>query len=95
MLGLPKLLREIIEFGFVPNQRVVACGGNANSGSVGNPFDGDARASYLLLEGGAAEIVRVDYDIEREVAALTRSDYPDAARIAEMRRTGTFVRVAA
>jgi predicted phosphodiesterase len=66
----------------------------ANSGSVGSPFDGDPRASYLLLDDGSIEIVRVDYDVEREVALVLRSGYPDAPRIAEMRRTGTFVPVA-
>lgn len=65
----------------------------ANSGSVGSPFDGDPRASYLLVEDGVAEIVRVEYDVEREVAALLGSGYPDAPRIAEMRRQGRFVAV--
>ncbi len=32
----------------------------ANSGSVGMPFDGDPRASYLLIEDGAPEVRRVD-----------------------------------
>jgi putative phosphoesterase len=66
----------------------------ANSGSVGSPFDGDPRASYLLLESGWPQIVRVAYDIEREVHLLHRSDYPDYDRIAKMRRLGTFVAVA-
>jgi putative phosphoesterase len=64
-----------------------------NSGSVGSPFDGDARASYLLLDSDHAQIVRVEYDIEREVALLLRSGYPDAPRIAQMRRLGKFVAV--
>lgn len=38
----------------------------ANTGSVGLPFDGDPRASYVVLEGRGeaweAEIRRVDYD---------------------------------
>jgi putative phosphoesterase len=67
----------------------------ANSGSVGNPFDGDPRAACVLVEDGAVEVVRVDYDIEREIDLLLRSGYPDAARIAEMRRTGNFVAVIA
>jgi putative phosphoesterase len=65
-----------------------------NSGSVGSPFDGDPRASYLLLDSGEAQIFRVEYDIEREVDLLLRSDYPDAPRIAEMRRLGKFVAAA-
>jgi predicted phosphodiesterase len=65
----------------------------ANSGSAGSPFDADPRASYLLLEHGQVEIVRVEYDIEREVELLMRSGYPDAPRIADMRRAGTFLPV--
>jgi predicted phosphodiesterase len=63
----------------------------ANSGSVGSPFDGDPRASYLLVEDGEPQVIRVEYDVEREVALLLKSGYPDVERIAEMRRTGRFV----
>jgi diadenosine tetraphosphatase ApaH/serine/threonine PP2A family protein phosphatase len=64
----------------------------ANSGSVGAPYDGDPRASYLLVDDGAAEVVRVEYDVEREVAGLLASGYPGADRIAESRRRGEYVR---
>ena len=63
----------------------------ANSGSVGAPYDGDPRASYLLVDNGRAEVVRVEYDIEREVAGLLQSGYPDAERVAETRRRGEYV----
>jgi Calcineurin-like phosphoesterase superfamily domain len=63
----------------------------ANSGSVGSPFDGDPRASYLLVEEGEPRVIRVDYDIEREVDALLRSGYPDAERLAETRRTASYI----
>ena len=66
----------------------------ANSGSVGSPFDGDPRASYLLIDSHTRQIIRVEYDIERELELLRGSDYPDAPRIAEMRRLGRFVAVA-
>ena len=66
----------------------------ANSGSVGSPFDGDPRASYLLLESGRAEVVRVQYDVEREIDLLRRSHHPDRDRIVDMRRRGKFVAVA-
>jgi putative phosphoesterase len=65
----------------------------ANSGSVGSPFDGDPRASYLLIDGGDVQVIRVEYDVDREVELLRRSGYPDAARIAETRRLGSFVAV--
>lgn len=64
----------------------------ANCGSVGMPWDGDPRASYLLIDDGRARVVRVEYDVEREAALLLRSGYPDARRLAEMRRSGAFVR---
>lgn len=60
----------------------------ANSGSVGLPWDGDPRASYLLVDDGEPRVIRVEYDVEREAAAVERSGYPDALRLAEMRRRG-------
>jgi putative phosphoesterase len=64
----------------------------ANTGSVGMPWDGDPRASYLLIDGGVAEIVRVAYDIETEARILHTSGHPDADRLAEMRRHGRFIK---
>ncbi len=64
----------------------------ANSGSVGMPWDGDPRACYLLVEDGIPLTVRVEYDVEREAALLLDSGYPDAPRLAEMRRRGVFLR---
>ena len=88
--------QDVVVYGHIhrPFVRRLATFTVANSGSVGSPFDGDPRASYLLIDDGSIEIVRVDYDVEREVASLLRSGYPDAPRIAEMRRTGRFVPVA-
>jgi putative phosphoesterase len=65
----------------------------ANSGSVGMPFDGDPRASYVFLDGGELQVVRVEYDVEREVSLLLSSGYPDAGRLAQTRRLGRFVPV--
>ena len=50
----------------------------ANSGSVGQPHDGDHRASYLLIDGSRPEIRRVKYNLEREVKALKDSGLPHA-----------------
>jgi putative phosphoesterase len=70
----------------------------ANSGATGMPFDGDWRASYLLIDppsrgagNGTVEIRRVEYDLERELGELAASGYPDAERLAAIRRTGRFV----
>ncbi len=63
-----------------------------NSGSVGMPWDSDPRACYLLIEDGRPQLVRVEYDVEREAALLLGSGYPDAPRLVEMRRRGEFVK---
>ena len=63
----------------------------ANSGSVGMPYDGDPRASYLLVEDGQATVRRVEYDVEAEIKCLVGSGYPRAAWLAEVRRRGKYV----
>jgi putative phosphoesterase len=59
----------------------------ANSGSVGMPFDGDRRASYLLVEDGRPEIRRVGYNVRRYVAELEQSDYPTSRWLIELAKT--------
>lgn len=59
-----------------------------NSGSVGLPFDGDPRSSYLLLDDDLPQIRRVAYDIEQEVASLARSGLPHAQWVVRMLRAG-------
>jgi putative phosphoesterase len=60
-----------------------------NTGSVGLPYDGDPRASYLLLEGNQPSIQRVEYDLERELKALSTCGLPGAAWTAKMLRTSS------
>jgi putative phosphoesterase len=62
-----------------------------NTGSVGSPYDGDPRASYLLIADGKPAIRRVPYDVEKEVGRLLASKYPYKEWIAEMRRKGSYV----
>lgn len=88
-LDAPRAIYGHIHLPFV---RELAGGGTvANSGSVGLPFDGDPRAGYLLIDGSSVEVIRVEYDVEREAAALREAGHPDADRIAEMRRRGRFL----
>ena len=47
-----------------------------NTGSVSQSFDGDRRAAYLLLDDGVPHIRRIEYDIEREIAAIVASGIP-------------------
>ena len=49
-----------------------------NTGSVSQSFDGDPRASYLLIDNGTPMVRRVEYDIEREIVALSTSGLPHA-----------------
>jgi predicted phosphodiesterase len=49
-----------------------------NTGSVSQSFDGDPRASYLLIDNDTPRIRRVQYDIEREINAITTSGLPHA-----------------
>jgi diadenosine tetraphosphatase ApaH/serine/threonine PP2A family protein phosphatase len=61
-----------------------------NCGSVGSPYDGDPRASYLMIDDGQPSIRRVEYDVEKEVARLMASDYPQKDWIAKLRRSGKY-----
>jgi Calcineurin-like phosphoesterase superfamily domain len=49
-----------------------------NAGSVSQSFDGDPRASYLLIDNGAPKVRRVEYDIEQEIKAIAASGLPHA-----------------
>jgi predicted phosphodiesterase len=54
-----------------------------NPGSVGLPFDGDQRAAYgLLSPDGSFELMRVEYDVARALAAYDglSGDWVDIAR---------------
>jgi putative phosphoesterase len=62
----------------------------ANTGSVSLSYDGDPRASYLLLDGPDVTIRRVEYDLEREVDALLHSRLPHARWLCQILRTGRY-----
>ena len=61
----------------------------ANTGSVGLSYDGDRRASYLLLDGPSPTIRRVEYDVEKELKALSSCGLPHADWIAKSLHTGS------
>lgn len=62
----------------VPFIRHVSGTSVINPGSVGQPRDGDARASYAIVEGDLIEIRRVPYDIESIVQLNMSAGLPTA-----------------
>jgi len=61
----------------------------ANSGSVSLSYDGDCRASYLLLDGTSPTIRRVQYDVDEELKALSTCGLPHVDWIARSLQTGS------
>ena len=87
------LASSVAVYGHVhrPFVRELAAMTVANTGSVSLSYDGDVRASYLILDGTSASIRRVDYEVEREAQALLSSGLPHAAWICQTLRAGRFV----
>jgi putative phosphoesterase len=56
----------------------------ANTGSVSLSYDGDRRAAYLLLDDSQPSIRRVEYDVEKEIKALSACSLPHAGWVAKM-----------
>ena len=85
--------RPIVVFGHTHRPLIRHISGHprllVNTGSVGLPYDGDPRASYLLLEGNSPSIQRVEYDLEREWKALSSCGLPGAAWTAKMLRSSS------
>jgi len=72
-----------------PYTRTVSGMTVANTGSVSLSYDGDRRSAYLLLDGSQPTIRRVEYDLDRELKALSTCGLPHAAWIASMLLSGT------
>ena len=66
-----------------------------NTGSVSLSYDGDPRASYLLIDdaerGATATIRRVAYDVELECRRMVERGVPHAAWVGAMLRAGRFL----
>jgi predicted phosphodiesterase len=56
----------------------------ANTGSVSLSYDGDPRASYLLLDDSIPSIRRVAYDMDKELEALSNCGLPHREWLAKM-----------
>lgn len=55
-----------------------------NTGSVSLSHDGDRRAAYLLLDNGQPEIRRVEYEVDREIQALSARRLPHSDWVARI-----------
>jgi len=55
----------------------------ANTGSVSLSYDGDRRAAYLLLDESRPSIRRVEYDLDKELKALSACGLPYADWVAK------------
>ena len=62
----------------------------ANTGSVGQSYDGDTRASYLLMDGESVAIRRVEYDVESEAKELLSSGLPHADWLSRILLAGKY-----
>jgi putative phosphoesterase len=62
----------------------------ANTGSVSQSYDGDRRASYMVIDGEGITIRRVEYDVESEAKELLRSGLPHADWLSRILLTGQY-----
>ncbi len=62
-----------------------------NPGSVGQPRDGDPRASFAIIEDGEPRLERVSYDVETTVRRLEQMELPDRVvrQLSGLLRTGS------
>jgi putative phosphoesterase len=62
----------------------------ANAGSVGLPYDGDPRASYLLIDELVPAVRRVAYDLDKAASDGLGSGYPLGSWLGEVLRQARF-----
>lgn len=85
-LEQPVIVYGHVHHSFVRNtaKRIVA-----NSGSVSLSYDGDPRASYLILDESTPTIRRVEYKVDKELKALSQCGLPHADWIGKILSTAT------
>jgi predicted phosphodiesterase len=87
VLGRPIAIYAHIHCGFVRGVGALVV---ANTGSVSLSYDGDPRASYLLMDDSAPAIRRVEYDVEKECRRLVERHIPHGTWVGAMLRSGRF-----
>lgn len=63
----------------------------ANAGSISQSYDGDRRASYLVIDGEEIGIRRVEYNVESEAEDVLHSGLPHAEWLARILLAGKYV----
>jgi putative phosphoesterase len=61
-----------------------------NTGSVSQSYDGDRRASYLVIDGENLTIRRVEYDVEAEANELLHCGLPHAGWLSRILLAGKY-----
>jgi putative phosphoesterase len=66
-----------------------------NPGSVGQPRDGDPRASCAIIEDYKVDLRRIEYPVEETVSVIEASSLPESAKelLADVFRTGVSANV--
>ena len=87
-----KLAAELVVYAHIHHPFVRRCGGLtvANTGSVSLSYDGDWRASYLLIDDKSVSHRRVEFDRDAEEKAIRASGTPRADWLVKLMRTGEF-----
>lgn len=85
-LGQPIAVYAHIHRSFI---RTIAPTTIVNTGSVSLSYDADRRAAYLLLDDSKPEIRRVEYDVSREIKALSTCGVPYADWLAKTLETAS------
>jgi len=80
-LGQPIAVYGHIHYSFIRSAVELTV---ANTGSVSLSYDGDRRASYLLLDDSKPAVRRVEYDVDKELRALSTCNRPHADWIAKI-----------
>jgi putative phosphoesterase len=83
---------QIVVYGHIhrPYVRQLPAMTVANTGSVSQSYDGNTRASYLVIDGENITIRRVEYDVESEAKELLGSGLPHAAWMSRVLLAGQY-----
>jgi putative phosphoesterase len=83
---------DVVCVGHTHHPYILEAGGKLviNPGSVGQPRDGDPRASYAIIQDYNVELKRVEYPVEKTIATIDASSLADPIKemLADVFRRG-------